>query len=92
MITRTVEEHFSGRAAHVCEIDRQIVDASTTPGLVNEDPKKTSLHLNRRAAFAGVQMRRDAPILTLTSDKVITHRRVHKTEQTSANRWHFQCG
>ena len=57
---------------------------------MEEDPKKTSIHLNRRVAFAGVQARKDALILTLKSDRKVAGRRVHKTEQTSANRWHFE--
>jgi predicted DNA-binding protein (MmcQ/YjbR family) len=86
----TVEEHFSGRSTHVREIYQRIVDASSALGPVAEDPKKTSIHLNRRVAFAGVQTRKDALILTLKSERDIKHRRVHKTEQTSANRWHFE--
>jgi predicted DNA-binding protein (MmcQ/YjbR family) len=86
----TVDEHFSGRSPHVREIYREIVDASSALGPVVEDPKKTSIHLNRRVAFAGVQTRKDALILTLKSERDIKHDRVHKTEQTSANRWHFE--
>jgi hypothetical protein len=86
----TVEQHFSGRAEHVRRIYDAIVDASSKLGPVEQDLKKTSLHLNRRVAFAGVQTRKDALILTLKSDRAVNHRRVHKTEQTSANRWHFE--
>ena len=57
---------------------------------MDENPKKTSIHLNRRIAFAGVQTRKDALILTLKSDRKVADRRVHKTEQSSANRWHFE--
>ena len=90
MPDQTVDQHFSGRADHVRRIYDTIVDASSTLGPVEQDPKKTSIHLNRRVAFAGVQTRKDALILTLKSDRDIKHRRVHKTEQTSANRWHFE--
>jgi len=86
----TVDAHFSGRPPHVLQIYRKIVDASSALGPVAEDPKKTSIHLNRRTAFAGVQPRKDALILTLKSERDVKHRRVHKTEQTSANRWHFE--
>ena len=86
----TVDDHFSGRSTHVLQIYRKIVDASSALGPVAEDPKETSIHLNRRVAFAGVQTRKDVLILTLKSDRDIKHRRVHKTEQTSANRWHFE--
>ncbi|HEV7488966.1 MAG TPA: DUF5655 domain-containing protein [Thermoanaerobaculia bacterium] len=86
----TVDDHISGRSAHVLQIYRKIVDASSSLGPVEEDPKKTSIHLNRRVAFAGVQTRKDALILTLKSDRNVKHGRVHKTEQTSANRRHFE--
>jgi hypothetical protein len=86
----TVEQHFSGRADHVRKIYQQIIDVSSSLGPIEQDPKKTSIHLNRRVAFAGVQTRKDALILTLKSDRDIKHRRVHKREQTSANRWHFE--
>lgn len=86
----TVDDHFSGRSAHVLEIYRKIIDASSLLGAVSEDPKKTSIHLNRRVAFAGVQTRKDVLILTLKSERDVKHPRVHKTEQTSANRWHFE--
>jgi len=86
----TIEQHFSGRGAHVRRIYDAIVDASSVLGPIEQDPKKTSIHLNRRIAFAGVQTRKDTLILTLKSDRDIKHRRVHKTEQTSANRWHFE--
>jgi len=86
----TVDDHFSSRSPHVLEIYRKIVAASSSLGPVTEDPKKTSIHLNRRTAFAGVQTRKDALILTLKSERDVKHGRVHKTEQTSANRWHFE--
>jgi hypothetical protein len=86
----TVDAHFSGRSPHVLQIYRRIVDASSTLGPVEEDPKKTSIHLNRRVAFAGVQTGKDVLILTLKSDGDVKHHRVHKTERTSANRWHFE--
>ncbi|MBV8545395.1 MAG: hypothetical protein JO093_00805 [Acidobacteria bacterium] len=86
----TVDAHFSGRSPHVFQIYQKIVDASSALGPVEEDPKKTSIHLNRRVAFAGVQTRKDALILTLKSERDVKHNRVHKTEQTSANRWHFE--
>jgi hypothetical protein len=50
----TVEQHFSGRADHVRRIYDTIVDASSKLGPVEQDPKKTSIHLNRRVAFAGI--------------------------------------
>lgn len=55
---------------------------------MDEDPKKTSIHLNRRVAFAGVATRKSALIVTLKSAADIQSERVVKHQHTSANRWH----
>ena len=57
---------------------------------MHEHPKKTSIHLTNRTAFAGVATRKDALILTIKSAADIASPRVHKHEQTSANRWHLE--
>jgi hypothetical protein len=68
----------------------QVLRIAKTFGPVAEEPKKTSIHLVRRTAFAGVATRKDALILTLKSDRNIADARIHKAEQTSANRWHLE--
>jgi hypothetical protein len=55
-----------------------------------EDPKKTSIHLTRRTAFAGIATRKDALILTIKSAADIRSPRIVKREQASANRWHLE--
>ena len=65
-----------------------LVAASRAWGDVEEDPKKTSIHLNRRSAFAGVATRKDTVILTLKSKTNIKSRRITRREQVSAERWH----
>jgi hypothetical protein len=57
---------------------------------VTEDAKKTSIHLMRRTAFAGVATRRSSLILTLKSATDIRSPRIGRREQTSANRWHVE--
>jgi len=59
-------------------------------GPFQEEPKKTSVHLVRKSAFAGVQLRRDCLILTIKSDKRIRSSRIKKGEQVSKNRWHSE--
>jgi hypothetical protein len=56
---------------------------------VREEPKKTSIHLARNTAFAGVATQRAALILTLKASADITSPRIRKHEQASANRWHL---
>ena len=53
-------------------------------------PKKTSIHLVNRTAFAGVATRQHALILTIKSDRNVSSPRIHKSEQTSAKRFHHQ--
>jgi len=59
-------------------------------GDVTEDPKKTSIHLNRASAFAGVATRKDAILLTLKAPADIASDRIVKREQVSARRWHLE--
>jgi hypothetical protein len=86
----TVEQHFEGRVAAVREIYDTILAVSSEFGPVEEDPKKTSIHLNRRSAFAGIQTRREYLILTVKSKGDINNARISKREQASANRWHCE--
>jgi hypothetical protein len=82
--------HFEGRAANVRLIYDSVVAAARKFGPVEEDPKKTSIHLNRRSAFAGIQTRGDTLILTVKSTGDIADPRISKREQASANRWHHE--
>jgi hypothetical protein len=85
-----VDRHFEGRASEVRAIYDAILSVAQTFGPVGEEPKKTSIHLTNRTAFAGVQTRRDFLILTVKSDFDITSSRVVRREQASANRWHLE--
>src|ERR1043166_9078445 len=84
----TVDEHFTGRGPVVREIYDRILAASRKWGPVEEDPKKTSIHLNRSSAFAGIQTGKDHLVLTVKSRADILSPGVRKREQVSANRWY----
>ncbi len=84
----TVEQHFEGRSQSVRAIYDALLNASRCLGSVEEDPKKTSIHLNRRTAFAGVATRKDTLVLTIKAPSDIKSKRIHKREQVSAKRWH----
>ena len=86
----TVGQHFEGRAPAVRAIYRQITSAAKAVGPFKEEPKKTSIHLVRQSAFAGVATRKDALILTIKSAADIRSPRIVKREQASANRWHLE--
>ena len=51
--------------------------------------KKTSTHLVRSSAFAGVPPRKAHLLLTIKAAAPIQSGRIVKTEQFSANRWHL---
>jgi hypothetical protein len=86
----TVKEHFENRPPEVKATYAAIIKAAKKLGPVREEAKKTSIHLVRKTAFAGVATRRTALILTLKSDADVANKRIKKRAQTSANRWHFE--
>jgi hypothetical protein len=88
--TFSVTHHFEKTMPEVRAAYEAILEAARSLGPVREDPKKTSIHLVRKTAFAGVATRREALILTLKSVKAIKSPRVHKAERASANRWHVE--
>jgi predicted transport protein len=90
MAKTAVAAHFKGREPLVREIYDRLVDAAKQFGPVKEEPKKTSIHLARKTAFAGVATRRDALILTLKSTADIRSPRIIKRDQASANRWYLE--
>jgi hypothetical protein len=86
----TIKSHFEGRDAAVRQIYERILKSSRKFGTVGEEPKKTSIHLVNRTAFAGVATRKSAIILTIKSDRKLSSPRIHKSEQTSAKRFHHE--
>jgi hypothetical protein len=85
----TVDDHFVGKDELRAVYDR-LVGMVEKFGPVEQDPKKTSIHLNRRTAFAGVALRKDCIVLTIKADGPITSPRIFKSEQTSAKRFHHE--
>jgi len=88
--SHTVQDHFRNRAPEVKAIYDAIIEAAKKLGPMKKDPKKTSIHLVRKSAFAGVATRKTALILTLKSDSDVVSKRITKREQASANRWHLE--
>ena len=86
----TIKSHFEGRDASVRQVYDRILKSARKFGPVGEEPKKTSIHLVNRTAFAGVATRKSAIILTIKSDRKISSPRIHKSEQTSASRFHHE--
>jgi hypothetical protein len=90
MTRRTVKEHFTKAEPAVLATYRTLLETARTLGPIEEDPKKTSIHLVRRTAFAGIATRRASLILTLKAAADIASPRVARHEQASAGRWHLQ--
>lgn len=86
----TVRQHFEDRAPAVRAIYDRLLQAAKRFGPVREEPKKTSIHLARKTAFAGIATRKSALILTLKSATDLRSPRISKREQASANRWHLE--
>jgi hypothetical protein len=88
--TYTVQSHFEDRDPSVKKTYAAIVKAARKLGPIGEEPKKTSIHLVRSTAFAGVATRKAALILTLKSDLDVKSDRIVKRQRTSASRWHLE--
>ena len=86
----TIAQHFAGREPHVRKIYDALLRASRSFGPFEEEPKKTSIHLARKSAFAGVATRKDSIILTIKAAGDIKDPRIIRREQASANRWHLE--
>jgi hypothetical protein len=86
----SLSTHFEGKDPIVRKTYDAIVKFARRLGPVQEDPKKTSIHLNNVSAFAGITTRRSHLVLTLKSDRKLSSNRIHKSEQTSASRFHHE--
>lgn len=88
--TYSVSDHFVNKDPSVRVLYDQLISLLRTFGPVQEDPKKTSIHLNRKSALAGVETRKDGLLLNIKSDHPIQSPRIEKSEQISAQRFHHK--
>lgn len=88
--TARVAGHFEGREPVVREIYDRLLAAARRFGSVEEDPKQTSIHLNRDSAFAGVATRKSGLVITLKSETDVASPRIVKHLQSSARRWYLE--
>ncbi len=86
----SVSDHFVNKDPSVRVLYDELISLLRTIGPVQEDPKKTSIHLNRKSALAGVETRKDSLLLNIKSDHPIQSPRIEKTEQISAKRFHHK--
>jgi hypothetical protein len=88
--THSVSDHFVNKDPSIRALYDQLVTFLRTLGPVEEDPKKTSIHLNRSSALAGVETRKDGLLLNIKSDHLIKNPRVLKAGQISSKRFHHK--
>lgn len=88
--THSVNDHFVNKDPSVRALYDELLSILQTFGPVAEDPKKTSIHLNRKSALAGVETRKDGLLLNIKSDHQIKSPRIEKAEQISAKRFHHK--
>jgi hypothetical protein len=85
-----VNAHFQDKDKVVREIYDRLLSKVGQWGPVIQDPKKTSIHLLNRTAFAGVATRKSAVNLTIKGDHKLSSTRISKTEKVSTNRFHHE--
>src|SRR4051794_39005887 len=86
--SHSVASHFDGKSPNVQAVYARVLDVIRLLGTVEEDPKKTSIHLVRSSALAGVETRNGYLLLNLKTPYPIRSPRAVKAEQLSANRYH----
>ncbi len=86
--TYTSDALFTGKDAVVQAIYTRLLEALRALGPFQEEPKKTSIHLTRNVAFAGVHPRKSSLYLNIRTDYPIDSPRIAKSEQVSKNRFH----
>jgi len=85
-----VDDHFSDKASGIRKVYDRLLATLRKLGPISEEPKKTSIHLVRSSALAGVEVRKDYLLLNLKTNYPIHSPRVTKAEQLSAHRFHHK--
>jgi len=88
--TYSVGDHFVNKDSSVHALYDELISLLRTIGPIQEDPKKTSIHLNRTSALAGVETRKNYLLLNIKSDHPIESPRIEKAGQISAKRFHHK--
>jgi hypothetical protein len=88
--TYSVSDHFVNKDPSIRALYDQLISVLRSFGPLEEDPKKTSIHLNRKSALAGVETRKNCLLLNIKSDRQIKSPRIEKAEQISSKRFHHK--
>jgi len=90
LTTHSIDTHFRDKESSVRKTYDAILKTTNKWGTVTEEAKKTSIHLVRKTAFAGIATRKSVLILTFKSPTDIQSKRIFKHERASTNRWHLE--
>jgi hypothetical protein len=88
--TYTINDHFADKDPSVRALYDKLLEILNSLGPIIEEPKKTSIHLARKSALAGVETRKSYLLLNIKADHKIESPRIVKTDQPSANRFHHK--
>lgn len=69
----TVNDLFVNKDSAVRALYVQLFNTLTKFGPIEQDPKKTSFHINRNSALVGVETRKDCLLFTIKSDHQINN-------------------
>ena len=83
-----ISDHFTGKDPIILAIYERLLAETRKFGPVIEQPKKTSIHLVSKSAFAGVVTHKSSLLLNIKSAAPIQDARIVHFEQVSSNRFH----
>ena len=86
----SVHDHFLNKDPSVLALYDHLLKTLGNFGPIEQDPKKTSIHINRNSALVGVETRKDCLLLTIKADHKINSPRIEKFEQISARRFYHK--
>jgi hypothetical protein len=86
----SVKDHFTNKDPSVKATYLEILKLVKQLGPLKEEAKKTSIHLVRRSAFAGVATRKSSLILTFKSKIDLPSPRIIRRQRASTSRWHLE--
>lgn len=87
---RSVPAALSTSEPEVQDLYQALVLFCHDVGPYSVEEKKTSIHLVRKSAFAGVHPRRKHLVLTVKAASAINSDRIFTSEQVSKSRWHHE--
>lgn len=79
---------FNNREPVVRTLYNQLMDKLSNFENIVVEPKKTSIHLKHKTAFAGIHPKKSHFVLNIVSESAIDSSRIKKVEQVSKNRFH----